>query len=560
MGLKLPIGIDDFQRVIEDGYHYVDKSMFIAEVLETSALVQLITRPRRFGKTINMSMLHAFFDAGRPDNAALFEGLAIQKSPWFGRLGCHPVIFLTFKDLKAPSYDAFLKLFSRMIAEVYRDRDYLIENLSSFDAEDFRAIAKNQTDEAGLINSLGLLMKFLARRHNSKVILLIDEYDSPIHNGYADGYYKEIAGFMRGLLGKALKGNKVLEKAVLTGILRVARESIFSDLNHVDVFTMLSLPFSDKFGFTETETEDLLRQADLTERIEAVKQWYNGYLAGETTIYNPWSILNYIDKEKEGFRPHWVNTSSNELIKRQLIDAAPQVLDDFQALLKGEPVETLIREHTVFDDLNRNPDTLWSFFLFSGYLKVKEKTNKDGEFYYRLAIPNSEVWLLFKNIIRGWLHRDIGPVKVNRYLESLIDGDIRTFGSFLQEMVRSVFSYYDTAKPNPEKVYHAFTLGLLVHLNGRYEITSNREAGYGRYDVCMRPRNLEERGIIIEFKIAESSDQMEAALQEGLEQIETRRYGTELEKAGVALRSEIAVAFCGKEVRLRGREIDTDSR
>ncbi|MDJ0838528.1 MAG: AAA family ATPase [Acidobacteriota bacterium] len=556
MGLRLPIGIDDFQRVIEDGYYYVDKSMFIAEVLETSALVQLITRPRRFGKTINMSMLHAFFDERQPDNAALFEGLAIQKSPWFDRLGRYPVIFLTFKDLKADTFDDFLDLFRNMMAKAFRDRKYLMEDLDEFDAEDFRKIAKKQGNPADLKDSLTLLMEFLAAHHQGKVILLIDEYDSPIHTGYAGGYYREIAGFMRGLLGKALKGNKILEKAVLTGILRVARESIFSDLNHVDVFTLLSLPFSDKFGFTEAETENLLHQAGLGEKAVAVQNWYNGYLAGETTIYNPWSILNYIDKSKEGLRPHWVNTSSNDLIKKQLIGAAPEVLDDLQALLKGETVKTMVHQHTVFEDLNRNTETLWSFFLFCGYLKVTEKIRKDNREFYRLAVPNTEVELLFQDIVASWLHRDIGPTKVSRYLESLINGDMPTFGQFLQETVRSVLSYYDTAKPNPERVYHAFVLGLLVHLRDRYEVTSNREAGHGRYDVIMRPRNPKERGVIFEFKIAESADQMEDALQEALDQIETRQYGAELEAAGVTLRSEIAVAFCGKEVRLRGREID----
>ncbi|MDJ0841068.1 MAG: AAA family ATPase [Acidobacteriota bacterium] len=555
MGLKLPIGIDDFQRVIEEGYHYVDKSLFIAEVLETSAVVQLITRPRRFGKTINMSMLHAFFDESRPNSAELFEGLAIQKTPWFDRLGRYPVIFLTFKDLKALDYKSFLELFASLIAREFRTRRYLLESLDEFDADDFIEIAKEQCGAAKLTGSLEFLMRLLAQHHNSKVILLIDEYDSPIHTGYAHGYYKEIANFMRGLLGKALKGNAALEKAVLTGILRVARESIFSDLNHVIVFSLLNKQFADKFGFTEAEVEHLLVEADLSHKTEGVRNWYNGYMAGETTIYNPWSILHYILTASEGFKAHWVNTSSNDLIKKQLMNAAPEVLDDFQTLLNGGTVETLVHEHTVFDDLNKNAQTLWSFFLFCGYLRIAEKVHKEDRFYYRLAVPNTEVRLLFQDIIAGWLHQGIGPGRLNRLLESLVGGDMETFEGLLQELVRSVLSYYDTAQQDPERVYHAFILGLLVNLRDRYEITSNRESGYGRYDLIMRPRNSDERGIIFEFKIAKSADQLDLALQEGLDQIETRQYGAGLEEAGVTLRSEIVVAFHGKEVRVLSREV-----
>ncbi|MDJ0836640.1 MAG: AAA family ATPase [Acidobacteriota bacterium] len=557
MALKLPIGIDNFKKVIEDGFHYVDKSMFIAEVLETSAETLLITRPRRFGKTINMSMLHAFFDQSRPDNGKLFEGLAIQESPWWSQLGSRPIIFLSFKDLKARSYEAFLKLFATMTAETFRSRKYLLEKLDSFDSDDFLTLAKKQGSETDLMGSLALLVKFLARHHDNQVILLIDEYDSPIHSGYAHGYYPEIASFMRGLLGKALKGNVSLKKAVLTGILRVARESIFSDLNQVDVFTILSNGFSDKFGFTEAEMKHLLELSGLAEQTDAVRKWYNGYLAGETTIYNPWSILKYIDKYEEGFKPHWVNTSSNDLIQEQLLHASPEVLDDFQRLLRGETVETTVQEQTVFDNLSLDVETLWSFFLFSGYLKVTEKIWKENEFYYRLAVPNTEVALLFQHIVKGWLRREIGPVKVTRLMTALIDGDMETFGAILSELVRSMMSYYDTADQNPERVYHAFVLGLLVHLRDRYEITSNRESGYGRYDLTMRPRNPAERGIVFEFKSAKSADQMEVALQEGLDQIESRHYGAVLEEAGVQLRSEIAVVFHGKEVRIRAREIDT---
>ncbi|MDJ0842507.1 MAG: AAA family ATPase [Acidobacteriota bacterium] len=335
MNLKLPIGIDDFKKVIQRDYHYVDKSMFIVEVMEASAETLMVTRPRRSGKTINMSMLHNFFDESRPENAALFVGLAVQQSHLWDHRGRYPVIFLTFKDLKSLTCEGFIDLFAAMIAREYRARKYLLDSLDEWDAEDFQAVAREQCNEAKLMNSLAMLTEYLAKHHESKVILLIDEYDSPIHTGYANGYYKQIALFMRGILGKVLKENPVLEKAVLTGILRVARESIFSDLNHVDVATVLNHSFSDKFGFTEAETAALLEQAGLGDKRQEVSDWYNGYKVGETTIYNPWSILNYIDKHQEGFRPYWVNTSSNELIREQLLHAPSEALDGVQEYLQG---------------------------------------------------------------------------------------------------------------------------------------------------------------------------------------------------------------------------------
>ncbi|MDJ0837060.1 MAG: AAA family ATPase [Acidobacteriota bacterium] len=560
MSLKLPIGIGDFKKVIERGYHFVDKSLLIAEVLETNAIVQLITRPRRFGKTLNMSMLHTFFDVGREDNARFFKGLAIERRPHYAHLGRYPVIFLTFKDIKGNTYEEFLEGFAAAMAEAFRDRDYLFDSLRPFDKDDFLAVVKEQCSETKLKDSLAALMKHLARHHDSSVILLIDEYDSPIHTGYSNGYYKQITGFMRGLLGKALKDHPNLEKAVLTGILRVARESIFSDLNHVDVYTLLSHKFSDKFGFTEAETEALLADAGLADRTDEVRRWYNGYLAGEVTIYNPWSIINYIDKASEGFRPYWVNTSSNALIREQLIHAPADVLNDLQHLLAGGTVETPVQEHTVFEDLNQDAQTLWSFFLFCGYLKATGKTWRVNRDHYRLAIPNEEVSLLFQDIIGHWLRRGIGSSKIDRMLECLISGDIETFGLLFGELVRVVLSYYDTAQQNPERVYDAFTLGLLVHLRDRYEITSNRESGFGRYDLSLRPHNPTERGVVFEFKPAESVDGLDKAVQEGLDQIEARHYGTYLEEAGVTRRLEIAAAFFGKEVRVAGREIDVTRR
>ena len=558
MSLKLPIGIGDFKEVIEGGFFYADKTGLIEEVLNTSAKVQLITRPRRFGKTMNLSMLRYFFDIGLPQARTLFKGLAIENRPCFESLGRYPVIFLTFKDLKAEDFPSFLEGVGILMADLFREHAYLLEDLDEFIAEDFRRIARRQASNTELKNSLSLLMGCLHRHHQSKVILLLDEYDSPIHEGFGKGYYPKIIGFMRGLLGKALKDNIALEKAVVTGILRIARESIFSDLNNIAVFTLLNFAFADKFGFTEPETEALLERAGLSEKKNGVREWYNGYLMGETVIYNPWSILNYVAKSREGFMPHWVNTSSNDLIREQILHATPEIHDDLKSLLEGGSVETLIEQQTVFRDLNQDAQTLWSFFLFSGYLKVVSKIERYDHFTYKVAIPNLEVRFLFRDIIQGWLRREFGSHKLKLMLESLINGDFDSFGSLLSELVLSVLSYYDVDSRQPERVYHAFVLGMLVHLGGRYEIRSNRESGLGRYDVMMRPRDLVDRGVILEFKVAESKQDLESALDEGMAQIERRRYATELQAVGVTVRSEIAVAFCGKNVAVRGREIKTE--
>lgn len=551
MDLKLPIGIDDFREIIEGDYLYVDKSLLVDEVWHASAKVILITRPRRFGKTINMSMLRYFFDHDAERGKQLFQGLAIEKRSCFEKAGSFPVIFLTFKDLKAPDYETFLGKVRLLFAAVYERFYDLMDCLHPFEKDRFQKVLERTCDEVELMDALAWLMHLLQRQHGRKVILLIDEYDTPIHSAYADGYFQRGIDFMRDLLGKALKGNEALEKAVVTGILRVARESIFSDLNNMRVFSLLEHPFSDKFGFTEAETGALLKWAGLEQQTETVRQWYNGYLMGNTVIYNPWSILNFMATPEQGLRPHWVNTSSNDLVRKHLLRASVEIHECLKSLLQGKYVETAIHEQTVFQDLGRDTETLWSVLLFSGYLKVVEKRWENDHQVFRLAIPNREVRYLYRQIIMGWLRRQLGSDKVNQLLESLLNGHFVRFGQLLTDLVGAVLSYYDTAAQS-ERVYHAFVLGLLVHLGDRYDIRSNRESGLGRYDVMLLPRDQKDRGIILEFKVAESVDKLDKALEEALSQIQKRRYGTELESAGIAIRSEIAVAFCGKNLAVRG--------
>lgn len=552
MVLKVPIGIDDFKEVIEGGFVYVDKTLMIEEVQAQPAKVLLLPRPRRFGKTLCMSMLAHFFDLASASRD-LFRGLAIESRPCFERQGTAPVLFISFKNLKAPSYELFLRKFRALVKRLYRDHLYLSDQLGTLDREDFYALAKGVDDPADLASALFELSQLLYQHHGKQVVLLIDEYDSPIHEGYAAGYYEQVIGFMRDCLGSALKGNSALEKAVLTGILRVAKESIFSDLNNVDVFTLLERPFADKFGFTEDETAALLQRAGLSDHMAKVRGWYNGYLIGDTVIYNPWSLLKFMNNPSEGCRPYWVNTSANLLVREQLLHASVSVQDALKSLLNGGVVQTTISDQTVFRDLQRDDSTLWSFLLFSGYLTVASWEEQDRDRLYNLRVPNEEVLWVYEDIILGWLRREVGTNEVEGLLRALLEADIPMLQERLANLVAATLSYYDTGGKGQERVYHMFVLGLLAHLSGRYTIRSNRESGLGRYDLMMLPKNPADRGIIMEFKAATDSCQLEPCLEAALAQMESRHYAQELEAAGITHYSEIAVAFFGKQVALRAR-------
>lgn len=552
MRLKLPIGLDDFARIIEDQYTYVDKTLLVEEVLQDSASVQLITRPRRFGKTLNMSMLSHFFDH-RANSRDLFRGLAIEQRPCFDQQGQFPVLFLSFKDLKASSYTLFLGLFRNTMSRLYRRHDYLLKDLGPLDTDTFMDIARGNGDEADLMEALFQLMEMLHQHHGKKVVLLIDEYDSPIHEAYSAGYYEEMITFMRGALGRLLKSNASLHKAVLTGILRVAKESIFSDLNNIQVYSLLDKVFADKFGFTETETQALLEEAGLGDEMGAVGDWYNGYRIGGSIIYNPWSLISFLKTPDEGCRPYWVNTSANLLVREQLLHASLEAQNALKSLLNGESVTTLVNDQTVFRDIQRDDGTLWSFLLFSGYLTVRDTWLVDERRHYALAVPNKEVLQLFQDIFMGWLRREFGTTNTQELLTALIEGDTPLFGERLGELVCSILSYYDTAGKAPERVYHTFVLGLLAHLTYRFTIRSNRESGMGRYDVMLLPKDPRDRGIVMEFKTAESPETIDDALSEALAQMARRQYVKELKDAGVTVTSEIAVAFSGKVVEVRAR-------
>lgn len=549
MKLKIPLGLDDFKELIEDDYTYVDKTLFIEEVLKSTAKVLLITRPRRFGKTLNMSMLANFFDHGQ-DNRHLFKGLKIEQSPSFKQCGTHPTIFLSFKSLKAGDKETFFNRFAGMASTLYKKHKYLLEQLDEFDSEEFRLIASQKANQGQLMNAIAKLMYWLERAHGKKVMLFIDEYDNPIQEAYSYGYYEQVIPFMRGVLGEALKTNTALQKAVLTGILRVAKESIFSDLNNVEVFSVLNYDFAEHFGFTRDDVDPLLKLAN-HDAADLVQSWYNGYQIGETIIYNPWSLLSYLKKWREGPEAYWVNTSSNDLIYQQITHASSSAQDTLKALMNGGEVHTMLNPHISLRDIGTNDKNLWSLLLFSGYLTVRGMTFVDDQKKYALAIPNREVLTLFKVIFSDWMQTQLGSNPNQEMLESLISGNSERFGKRLSELVEAIFSFYDTAGKQEERVYHIFVLGLLAQLTHRFVIRSNRESGLGRYDLMMLPKEGEERGIIMEFKRADSIEELESVLDDAHQQIATRRYEAELDEAEVPKRSIIAVAFCGKTVRLR---------
>lgn len=549
MLLKPPIGLDDFKKLIEDGYTYVDKSLFIEEVLEHPAQAQLILRPRRFGKTLNMSMLKHFLDI-REDNHSLFQGLNIEKRPSFQQCGQHPVLFISFKDLQCHSFETFLNTFNTAMADLIEKHDYLKPFMTQFDQRVFEAILEERANEAKLMDALTRLLKVLQRHHNKSVFLLIDEYDSPIIESYGQDYYEQLIIFMRGLLGRALKGNPALEKAVLTGILRVSKESIFSGLNNVSVYGVQDIAFADKFGFTETETLLLLEQAGLSKMRTDVQDWYNGYQIGAQVIYNPWSMLKLLEGEHI-CKPYWVNTSDNQLIHDLLLKADGETQNRLFTLMQGDSLSVSLRNHTAFRDLDAS--SLWTLLAYSGYLTITAKTLVNGEDIYKVRIPNREVFFIYRDIFLRWFGSTRNEQGHPRLVEALLSGDVGEFGNQLENLVASVLSYYDTAGPMPERIYHAFVLGLLSTVRSTHHIRSNRESGFGRYDVMMIPKDKSGRGIVIEFKTATTAGDLESALEAGLAQLKQQNYRTELEEQEVSTITEIAVAFCGKQVKTRER-------
>ena len=546
----VPVGIENFERIINEDYYYVDKTLLIEELLINRAPVTLFTRPRRFGKTLNMSMLKYFFDVkNKEENKKLFENLKIYNSEYMSEQGKYPVIFASLKDLKADTWEECLKRLKLFIFDLYAEFEYIREKMNEWDKRKFEKVLYEKED-ADYIMSLKFLSDSLYKYYGEKVIILIDEYDAPIINAFDKGYYNEAINFFQTFYSSALKTNNSLKYGVLTGITRIIKEGIFSGLNNLKVDTILNKKYSEYFGLLESEVIEMLDYFGMKYKIEEVKEWYNGYLFGESEVYNPWSIVNYIDNGE--IKAYWANVSGNTLLENMLDHAGESVYDDLKRFTDGESIEKYISDGTTIKSLLNNDDEIWQLLLYSGYLTKDEKQKEidvTSEYtdVYNLRIPNKEIRKYFGNM---FLNRFFGTeVKTNILIKALENGDIKKFEKTLGEIMINMLSHFDLDK-EMEKIYQVFMIGLVGFLMGKYEIISNDESGYGRYDLAMIPIKSNEKAYLMEFKISKTKKGMEERAQKALKQIDEKKYDTKLKARGIKNILKIGVAFYGKEVKV----------
>ena len=540
----IPVGVTDFRKLRLGSYYFIDKSMFIADIMRTGAEVTLLPRPRRFGKTMNFSMLYRFLDM-RQDNAELFEGLAVSNhQDVMDHLGSWPTVFMSFKDIKYSDFNSCLKGLAFLLGDLIEEHEELIENSnpSRGDRMVLDSVVNHDLEPVSMERTLKVLTKLIHRATGKKAIVLIDEYDMPIHSGYANGYYEEIISFMRNLLSGAFKDNDHLHKGVLTGILRIAKESIFSGFNNPDVLTLLDEPFSEHFGFTETEVTKILEDVGMTNREAEVRKWYNGYRFGSHTIYNPWSIMKMAAHPHVPLQPHWVNTSDNMLIRKLIKDENVMARRDLETLLSGEVLVKDISSSIVLGAINER--ALWSMLTFSGYLKVLNMNVIAQRIICELTIPNLEVSSFYDETVRDWIDEKVGNKGLAPLLNALLTENIDLFSAIFSEIVVQMLSFHDTAGSEPERVYHTFMLGMLAHLRGSYEVSSNRESGLGRYDVSLIPEDSTKPAFLFEFKAGGEVPKQSA--KDALEQIILKDYAATARSRGVSRIHALGVAVSGK--------------
>ena len=542
----VPVGIEDFERIINEDYYYVDKTMLIEELLINRAPVTLFTRPRRFGKTLNMSMIKSFFDIkNKEENKKLFENLKISNSEYMSEQGKYPVIFISLKDLKGNSWEENFILIKKYIKNIYMEFYNLKDKLNPIFKNDFEKIVMEKED-ADWLYALKNLSNYLYEYYGEKAIILIDEYDAPIINAFDKGYYNEAVNFFQTFYSSALKTNNSLKYGILTGITRIIKEGIFSGLNNLKVDTILNKKYSEYFGLLESEVIEMLDYFGMKYKIEEVKEWYNGYIFGESEVYNPWSIVNYIDNGE--IKAYWANISGNTLLENMLNHAGESVYEDLKRFTDGESIEKYISDGTTIKSLLSNDDEIWQLLLYSGYLTKDEKQEKESDSnVYNLKIPNKEIRKYFGNM---FLNRFFGTeVKTNILIKALEGGDIKKFEETLGEIMINMLSHFDLDK-EMEKIYQVFMIGLVGFLMGKYEIISNDESGYGRYDLAMIPIKSNEKAYLMEFKISKTKKGMEESAEKALKQIDEKKYDTKLRARGIKNILKIGIAFYGKEVKV----------
>lgn len=561
MARVVGIGHQNFETVRMRNNFYVDKTHFIKEWWESDDQVTLITRPRRFGKTLNMSMTEQFFSVTYAGRSDLFEGLFIWKEEKFRNLqGTYPVIFLSFADIKETNFEQMRKKMCRIVKELYNKFDFILESdlLNQSEKNDFRNISSDMEDNQ-VSYALKALSNYLFLYYGKKVIILLDEYDTPMQEAYISGYWEKAAGFIRNLFHATFKNNPYLERGIMTGITRVSKESVFSDLNHLKVVTATSEEYADSFGFTEEEVFQALDEFHLSEQRQEVRSWYDGFRFGsQTDIYNPWSIINYLDTGQ--FRPYWANTSSDNLIGKLVREGSRTIKEDFESLMRGEVLRVRIDEQIVYAHLENDEQALWSLLLAAGYLKVRDwKTciTEFGEWQqeYELELTNFEVKVMFRSMIRSWFGRTASDY--NDFIRALLMDDLKAMNRYMNRVALATFSYFDTGKKpsdrEPERFYHGFVLGLLVELNEQYLITSNRESGFGRYDVILEPRKPEYDPMILEFKVQDTEEkELSDTVKAALEQINRQNYEILFTERGIPGKKirKYGFAFCGKQVMI----------
>ena len=550
----MPVGIEDFRELIQNEYYFVDKTRFIKELLDSKGKITLITRPRRFGKTLALSMLQYFFTLeNAEENRKLFDGLDIERAgtQYMREQGRYPVVFLTLKEVQAGTFDEIGILLAEILRKLYEKFVYLEHSaaISPQERQYFSEILNATCDRSKMRFALSNLMEALEKHHQKKPVLLLDEYDAPILSAWENGYYKECIGFMRGFLGSALKTNPALHLAVLTGVTRVSKESIFSELNNLKVCSVLSDSYCDIFGFTQEEAAKLMEECGAAGKIPELRQWYDGYRFGWAEIYNPWSVIRYLD-EGCRFQPYWLNVSGNSILHVLLEEVDEDRRRELEGLMKDIPVEATIDEGVIYGDIHESSNALYMMMLTTGYLKaIESHWDPSGEElpFCKLLIPNREIRTIYRKEILGWMATRSDSIHLQKMLRAMVSGDVETFQNRLRKILTGIVSFHDAAR-NPENFYHGMMLGFSVLMNGSYRVESNRESGYGRFDIAFFPLKAGTPGVILELKSAKSEEELEQQAGAALRQIEEKKYIAELSRQGVKETWKYGISFHGKRV------------